>query len=362
VITEYTLPSANSHPADITAGPDGNLWFTEDYSNNVGRITPAGVISEYAVPTGYSHPTCITAGPDGNLWFTEGGTDKIGSITTSGIFTEYQVLQQDSRAKGITAGPDGNVWFVEAFANSIGRFALVITPTPTPIQTQTPGGPTATDTPTVCTLEFTDVPRGSTFYPYIRCMACRGIVSGYTTGCTTGSPCFRPNNNVSRGQLAKLVSNSAGFQDPPTGQSFQDVAIGSAFYDYVYRLGSRGITSGYICGGAGEPCVGPDNLPYFRPGGNATRGQISKIVSNTAGFQEPPVGQTFEDVAPGSTFYDFIQRLTVRSIMQGYACGGVGEPCVAPDNRAYFRPNNNATRGQASKALSNTFFPNCQTP
>jgi hypothetical protein len=65
------------------------------------------------------------------------------------------------------------------------------------------------------------------------------------------------------------------------GQQFEDVAVGSAFYTYTYRLVSRGVMAGYPCGGAGEPCVPPANLPYFRPGNNATRGQTSKIVGNT---------------------------------------------------------------------------------
>ena len=147
------------------------------------------------------------------------------------------------------------------------------TQTPTRLSTQTPGGPTATSepsdtaiigtipavssaTPTVCTLQFTDVPANSTFYSYIRCMACRGIVNGYTTGCARGSPCFKPNNNVTRGQLSKIVSNSAGFQDPPSARLFQDVPPGSAFYDHSFRLASRGIIGGYACGGPGEPCVG----------------------------------------------------------------------------------------------------------
>ena len=65
---------------------------------------------------------------------------------------------------------------------------------------------------------------------------------------------------------------------------------------------------------------------------------------------------------PGSTFYDFIERLASRGVMSGYPCGGVGEPCIPPDNRPYFRPNANATRGQTSKIVSNTFFPACVTP
>jgi hypothetical protein len=219
--------------------------------------------------------------------------------------------------------------------------------------TNTPGPPTST--PTTCTIQFTDVPPGSTFYPYVHCLACLGIINGYPNGT------FKPNANVTRGQLSKIVSNSAGFHDNQTAQMFQDVPIGSTFFQYIGRLASRGYINGYACGGAGEPCQ-PGNLPYFRPNNNATRGQISKIDSNAAGFNDPPSGQQFEDVAVGSTYYTYTFRLVSRAVMSGYQCGGVGEPCLPPDNLPYFRPNNNATRGQTSKIVGNTFFPNCQTP
>ncbi|MEO8285000.1 MAG: SBBP repeat-containing protein [Chloroflexota bacterium] len=207
--------------------------------------------------------------------------------------------------------------------------------------------------PTPCTLEFIDVPPGSTFYPFVRCLACRGIVNGYADNT------FRPNNNVTRGQLSKIVSNAASYSEPAGAQLFEDVAPGSTFYDFVERLASRGYINGYPCGSVGEPCGG-GNLPYFRPNNNATRGQISKIVSNAAGFSDPVGAQLFEDVALGSTFSDFIYRLASRSIINGYPCGGPGEPCGG-GNLPYFRPNANATRGQTSKIVANTFFPNCQT-
>jgi S-layer homology domain len=162
-----------------------------------------------------------------------------------------------------------------------------------------------------------------------------------------------------------MVSNSAGFSDPQTTQLFQDVPVGSTFFVYIGRMASRGYVVGYTCGGPFEPCVPPDNLPYFRPNANATRGQIAKIVSNGAGYIDPPIGQTFEDVppsGPGSTFYPYIERLASRSIINGYTCGGPGEPCIPPTNRPYYRPNNYATRGQTSKIVTNTFFPNCNIP
>ncbi|HST04477.1 MAG TPA: S-layer homology domain-containing protein, partial [Chloroflexia bacterium] len=248
-----------------------------------------------------------------------------------------------------------------------------VVPTDTPVPpTNTPGGPTETatsvvgsptETPTVCTLSFEDVPPDHTFYAYIQCLACRGIINGYPCG-GPGEPCnanndpyFRPGNNVSRGQFSKIASNSAGFNDPAGPQQYEDVLPGATFYDYIWRLTNRGLVNGYPCGGPGEPC-GPDNLPYFRPASSITRGQLSKIDANAAGLTQPAGAQQYEDVLPGSTFYDYIWRLTDLGYMQGYPCGGVGEPC-GPNNLPYFRPSANATRGQASKIVANTFFPEC---
>ena len=44
-ITEYPIPTSNSNPYAITAGPDGNLWFTELYGNKIRKITPGGTIT-----------------------------------------------------------------------------------------------------------------------------------------------------------------------------------------------------------------------------------------------------------------------------------------------------------------------------
>jgi hypothetical protein len=222
-------------------------------------------------------------------------------------------------------------------------------------------------TATPCPIQFTDVPPANPFYSYVRCLACRGIVSGYPCG-GPGEPCpgtyYRPNNNVTRGQTAKIVAEAAGFADPvpATRQTFEDIGPGSTFHAYIERLSTRGIIGGYPCGGPNEPCVPPANRPYFRPNNNVTRGQLAKIVSLAAGWTEPPAGQTFQDAPPGSTFYPYIEWVASRGIVGGYPCGGLNEPCVAPGNRPYFRPNSNATRGQMSKIAAAAFYPNCQTP
>jgi hypothetical protein len=219
--------------------------------------------------------------------------------------------------------------------------------------TNTPG--VATATPTICTLIFTDVPPNHTFYNDIRCLACRGIISGYADGT------FRPGNNVTRGQVSKIVSNAAGFNEPIDGQTFEDVPITHTFWVWIERLARRGIIGGYECGGVGEPCIPPDNRPYFRPQNNTTRGQLTKIICNTIGCQPDPSPQRFEDVPPSHPFYEWIQSLAARGVISGYPCGGAGEPC-GPQNLPYFRAHNYVTRGQTTKIVANTFFPNCTTP
>ena len=117
--TEYPIPTSGSQPQLICTGPDGNLWFCESVGNNIGKITPSGVITEYPVPTAGAGPYGICSGPDGNLWFAENAGNNIGKCTTSGVITEYP---NGGRPYGICLGPDGNLWFTEVDGNNITKF------------------------------------------------------------------------------------------------------------------------------------------------------------------------------------------------------------------------------------------------
>ena len=58
-VPKFRLPNAGSLPNDMTAGPDGALWFTErgescGAGNRIGRTTAAGVVSEFNLPAACS--------------------------------------------------------------------------------------------------------------------------------------------------------------------------------------------------------------------------------------------------------------------------------------------------------------------
>ena len=113
-------------PGKITSGSDGNVWFTYPCPNNpaIGRITPLGAITLFTAGlTPSSVPNDITQGPDGNVWFVDSGSvPAIGRITPSGAITEFSAgLGPDIKSfGGITKGSDANLWFTEKGSRPVG--------------------------------------------------------------------------------------------------------------------------------------------------------------------------------------------------------------------------------------------------
>jgi uncharacterized protein (TIGR03437 family) len=157
-IVEYPAPADMYGANGITAGADGNLWFTGIH--NVGKISPAGAATEYATPPTWPggdvapgadgslwFPTLygiakittagvitvypasvapaqfggIASGPDGKMWFSDNRNNAIGSITADGAMSAYDIPTANAIPGGITQGPDGNLWFTEISGNRIGK-------------------------------------------------------------------------------------------------------------------------------------------------------------------------------------------------------------------------------------------------
>src|SRR5579864_2999107 len=157
IFHEYALSPSQFVPGTITAGPDGNLWFTEILQNggsSIGRITTSGKITEFPLPSANSFSSSITAGSDGNLWFTEtgshGGSSKIGVITPQGKMREFTLSH--SILGSITRGPDGNLWFTEFQYDATGTTAGQIGRITTAGQISGYPLPTSSNSPTSLTF------------------------------------------------------------------------------------------------------------------------------------------------------------------------------------------------------------------
>jgi streptogramin lyase len=120
VLTTFNL---NDIPLAICTGPDGNLWLTE--SSQLAMVTTSGVETDYAGFGGLMGPpyTSITPGPDGNIWFSEIFIQVGYIVPSTGLIVEFTVVSQPFTyyPTGLTAGPDGAMWFVGDFSSTIGR-------------------------------------------------------------------------------------------------------------------------------------------------------------------------------------------------------------------------------------------------
>jgi RHS repeat-associated protein len=113
----YAVPSSWAAPASVVAGPDGNVWVSENNAGNIAKVTPGGSVTEYSTGSG-SYPAGLASGPGGDVWFTA-GADTVGKITPSGTITNYTIAA-DSWATAIAAGPSGTMRFTETGNSKIG--------------------------------------------------------------------------------------------------------------------------------------------------------------------------------------------------------------------------------------------------
>jgi streptogramin lyase len=147
--SDFEIPTADSGPRGIALGPEGNLWFTEYFGGKIGEINPVThATSDFEIPRitgrGPVYPEGIAIGPEGNLWFTEQGTSKIGeinpvthAITDFETPTPFSVERGSVRPAGIALGPEGNLWFAE---ESVGRIGEInpVTHVTSDFETSTP--------------------------------------------------------------------------------------------------------------------------------------------------------------------------------------------------------------------------------
>jgi hypothetical protein len=151
-------------------------------------------------------------------------------------------------------------------------------------------------------MSFSDVSSSEYFYIPVRYLFCLGAISGYSDGT------FRPYSNTTRGQLTKIVVVAERWPINTTGAPhFSDVLSDNPFYNFIETAYNRGVISGYTDG-------------TFRWGNNVTRGQLSKIIVLAEGWAiNTQGGPHFSDVPADHPFYSFVETAYNRTIISGYS-------------------------------------------
>ena len=86
-VNEYLIPTECTNPLAIVSDYDGNVWFTETNTGNLGKFNPVTeTFTEYDNPTwppgGRSMMWGIDYAPDGSVWFTDETYDSVWKFST----------------------------------------------------------------------------------------------------------------------------------------------------------------------------------------------------------------------------------------------------------------------------------------
>lgn len=142
--------------------------------------------------------------------------------------------------------------------------------------------------------DYTDVARGDWFNNAISTLSNAGIVTGYNDGT------FRPNQPITRGEMAKIIANFANLSKG--GKSFTDLR-GHWSKTYVELAAGNGWIAGY-----------PDGS--FRPDQKITRAEtvtminrvLERVPAKESRLLSRSIMLTFPDNKPGDWYYIAIQE------------------------------------------------------
>ena len=205
-----------------------------------------GIVAKEAIPAGSQNSdTCIYGSQCGSVTFTDMPEYKnwahagIDFVLSKGLFNGMSTT---------TFGPDKTM-----------TRAMLVT-----VLWRSVGEPEATN------ADFKDVPQGQWYSKAVSWAAEQGIVNGM------GDGSFRPDNQISREQLATILFRFATFEKRDSSDR-ADLGIfpdGKAVQSYAVEAMQWAVAEGLV-NGVFDSNVG---ITFLRPGGSATRAQVATIL------------------------------------------------------------------------------------
>ena len=108
--------------------------------------------------------------------------------------------------------------------------------------------------------DFKDVPKGHWAYAQIAAAQKAGVISGFPGGL------FKPNEYVTRGQMAAMIARAYSLQRNSSAVDFKDVTTDYWAYEAIQKLADNKITKGY------------EDLT-FRPKDPVRRGEVAVFLT-----------------------------------------------------------------------------------
>ena len=132
------------------------------------------------------------------------------------------------------------------------------------------------------TVAFTDVPASNEYAEAIQILSSLEFINGYADGT------FKPTEEITRGQFAKILTNIIGLTGNGSNP-FTDVATSSEYYSAITALFESGITKGTSAG-------------TYSPAADVTRGQLSSFIVRGLTWLEENAAEGPQEPTPDGAF------------------------------------------------------------
>ena len=227
-------------PNSLVGTPAGTMIFNGSYTQGTGGAIKVDIGGQtpgidFDKISFLSRPTFSGTL---NISVTNGYSPNIGD--------RFQVLDYTARTGNFTTLNGTVIAPGKYFVPDAGppNYALIVQGTQsTPTPTFTPASGTPTATPVGGCGSFSDVQPSDFFYEPVRYLNCHGVISGYADG--TFRP-FNLTTRGQLSKIVVLAVGWTLFV--PTTPTFRDVPLNHTFFQYVETAYSHGIISGYSCG------------------------------------------------------------------------------------------------------------------
>ncbi len=120
----YSMPDpAASDPHTMAFDRSGDIWFTVQQGNFVGRLAVgSGEVKLIPAPTGNSRPYGLVIDPQDRPWFVEFGTYKVAMVVRDDLsIREFPLKRTAARPRRLEAASDGSIWYVDYAQGYLGR-------------------------------------------------------------------------------------------------------------------------------------------------------------------------------------------------------------------------------------------------
>jgi virginiamycin B lyase len=112
------LPLGSTH--ELTMGPDGNVWVTQQDQSRLVRITPEGQVRVFPLAPGLG-PHGIVFDRHGHMWLALQYVNEIAELNLEGRILRTYRIRRPAEPHGLAIARDGRIWWTGKFGGGIGR-------------------------------------------------------------------------------------------------------------------------------------------------------------------------------------------------------------------------------------------------